>query len=192
MENNMDELLDLNKADETEDSTENEELVTEIEEESTDDVSENDKKKKRIKRIAIISSIVLVIIAGIICFAINRKSAKNKAVNEIQVVVERKDIQNTVSGSSVSGKVSRNEVKAITELESYSGYIDTLTHSTAKINNTTYALSDSVLFYRKDSSNNILRLTIDEAMNGNYNLKAYYDKPQSSGGRIRVIVAQNK
>lgn len=101
MENNMDELLDLNKADETEDSIENEELVTETEEESTDDVDENDKKKKMIKKIAIISAIVLVIIAGIICFVVSRKSAKNKVSNEIQVVVERKDIQNTVSGSSV-------------------------------------------------------------------------------------------
>ena len=101
-------------------------------------------------------------------------------------------IRKLSKGTPVWAYVSGNEVKAITELESYSGYIDTLTHSTAIINNTTYELSDSVLVYRKDSSNNILRLSIDEAMSGNYNLKAYYDKPQSSGGRIRVIVAQSK
>ena len=35
-----------------------------------------------------------------------------------------------------------------------------------------------------------MRLTMDEAINGNYTLTAYYDKLESNGGRIRVILAQ--
>ena len=33
-------------------------------------------------------------------------------------------------------------------------------------------------------------ITLDDAINGNYKLTAYYDKAQTLGGRIRIIIAQ--
>jgi hypothetical protein len=35
-----------------------------------------------------------------------------------------------------------------------------------------------------------MKIPIEDAINGSYKLKAYYDKSESEGGRIRVIIAE--
>lgn len=83
-------------------------------------------------------------------------------------------------------------IKSFNKLNNYSGNIEDLTHTTAMINNTTYQLSESVIVYHINKSYDIQKITLDSAINGNYRLTAYYDKTESRGGRIRVIIAQDK
>lgn len=86
---------------------------------------------------------------------------------------------------------SSGNIEAIKEMRSYSSVSD-LTHTTITVADTQYKLSDSVLVYKIDAGYNVMRITLDEAINGNYRYTAYYDKPESEGGRIRVILANEK
>ena len=58
-------------------------------------------KKSKKKKIIILAIIVLVVAAGVFMFIRARQSSQENIGQEIQVFVERRDIQNTVSGSSV-------------------------------------------------------------------------------------------
>lgn len=75
-------------------------------------------------------------------------------------------------------------------LPSYSSGISELTRTEAKIGNQTYLLSDKVVVYHKTDLSTYMKIPLDDAINGDYNLTAYYDKAQTSGGRIRIIIAQ--
>lgn len=88
--------------------------------------------------------------------------------------------------------IGSSGVESIGALSNYSGSISELTHTYAQINNTEYLLSDSVVVYYIDKSYNVQRITLDSAINGDYRMTAYYDKTQSQGGRIRVIIAQDR
>lgn len=93
------------------------------------------------------------------------------------------------SGTPVFAYLNGNEVLYIAALKSLGG-ISKLTSTQATVSGTSYKLSDSVLVYRVDNSFNVSRLTLDDAINGGYSLSAYYDKAESEGGRIRVIIAK--
>lgn len=82
-----------------------------------------------------------------------------------------------------NGRAERVEL-----LGKYSASISKLTDTTATIGGKEYKLSDKVVVYKKTDS--IMKIPFEEAKNGNYKLTAYYDKYESSGGRIRVIVAE--
>ena len=92
----------------------------------------------------------------------------------------------------IQAVLDNSGIKSFNKLNNYSGNIEDLTHTTAMINNTTYQLSDSVIVYHINKSYDIQKITLDSAINGNYRLTAYYDKTESRGGRIRVIIAQDK
>jgi len=92
-------------------------------------------------------------------------------------------------GTPVKAQKSNGGLSNVSKLASY-GTIKELTHSTAIVDGNTYKLSDSVVAYYKNSLGDILRLTLDEAISGDYSLTAYYDRTEKAGGRIRVIVAQ--
>lgn len=77
-------------------------------------------------------------------------------------------------------------------LKSYKGTITKLTATTADIGNNTYKLSDEVVVYEETGVLRYNKISINEAMEGNYALTAYYDNEESQGGRIRVIVAEKK
>jgi len=50
----------------------------------------------------------------------------------------------------------------------------------------TYKISENVLIY--SVKNGIYtKMTLEDALSGEYNITAYYDKPEKDGGRIRVI-----
>lgn len=77
-------------------------------------------------------------------------------------------------------------------LNAYSGTAKNLTGATIDINGITYQLSDRVVVYECKSFNSFSKISINDAINGSYSYKAYYDKTESNGGRIRVIVATAK
>lgn len=91
--------------DSSEESTQAEETALTTEEEDTG----NDKKfslkrlweKLKKKKVIVILIIIAIVVAGTFVIIHKKQSAKKNAANEIQVTVERKDIKNTVSGSSV-------------------------------------------------------------------------------------------
>lgn len=87
-------------------------------------------------------------------------------------------------------KVNGMSVESMQQLVEYPSDISHLTTSEATIGGNKYLLSDKVVVYRKTDIANYMKTTLDDAINGNYKLTAYYDKQQASGGRIRIIVAQ--
>lgn len=84
--------------------------------------------------------------------------------------------------------VNGGRVVKMERLSEYSGSITNLTATEAKIGNTTYKLSDKVTVYRETDT--LHKIPIEEAINGDYKLSAYYDKTENLGGRIRVIIAE--
>lgn len=87
-------------------------------------------------------------------------------------------------------KMNAMGIESIQQLVSHSANISELTYTYAVIGGQKYLLSDKVVVYHKTDASTYMKMPIDDAINGNYSLKAYYDKAQTSGGRIRIIVAQ--
>lgn len=105
--------------------------------------------------------------------------------------------QNThMTGFSTSTKgpfkfrMDSTTIENMQPLASHSGKISNLTHTEAQIGTQKYLLSDKVVVYHKTDINNYMKIPIDDAISGNYKLTAYYDKAQTSGGRIRIIIAE--
>ncbi len=89
-------------------------------------------------------------------------------------------------------KMSGGSIQNMQQLASYSSNISELTTTTATINGQSYLLSDKVVVYNRTGAGTYMKITLDDAISGSYKLTAYYDKAQSSGGRIRIIIAQAK
>ena len=53
-------------------------------------------------------------------------------------------------------------------------------------------MSDKVVVYTTKVSGYYNKASINDVINGDYSYSAYYDKTQSEGGRIRVIIAKEK
>ena len=88
--------------------------------------------------------------------------------------------------------VSGTNIQSMRLLTAYSGKITDLTRTAATIGSQDYLLSDSVIVYYRRDMSTYLKIPLDDAISGDYSMTAYYDKPESSGGRIRIIVAQDK
>ena len=78
------------------------------------------------------------------------------------------------------------------QLVAHSSNISELTRTEALIGSQKYLLSNDVVVYHRKDASTYMKIPLDDAINGNYRLTAYYDKAQTSGGRIRIIIAQNK
>ena len=107
--------------------------------------------------------------------------------------------QNTyVTGftSSATGphrfKMGSTGVESMQQLVAHSSNISELTRTEALIGSQKYLLSNDVVVYHRKDASTYMKIPLDDAINGNYRLTAYYDKAQTSGGRIRIIIAQNK
>lgn len=88
--------------------------------------------------------------------------------------------------------MSGGNIKNMQALTQYNTNISSLTQTEAEISGQKYLLSDDVIVYRKSLDQTYLKIPIEDAISGNYTMRAYYDKAQSSGGRIRIIIAQDK
>ncbi len=99
-------------------------------------------------------------------------------------------VRKIAKASPIYALVNGNKVEQIWELKAYSNAVSSLTNTYAAIVNSKYKLSDGVLVYKTDGLSGVTRMALDDAVNGSYKLTAYYDKPESEGGRIRVIIAR--
>jgi len=83
-----------------------------------------------------------------------------------------------------------DSIQALTKLD---GTVSDVTESYITINSMKYLLSDKVSVYKKDKNFDYTMIPISQIMNSSaYTLTPYYDKSQSSGGRIRIIIAEEK
>ena len=119
--------------------------------------------------------------------------------NETQYTVDVDGTSYTTTFSSgvhiykpCKGYIGTSGLELKGTLDSYSGNISTLTAQSAKIGNIEYLLSDKVVVYMTKDNSTFNTISINEAINGDYTMTAYYDKKESEGGRIRVIVAVPK
>ena len=92
----------------------------------------------------------------------------------------------------VKGYFAGNALTLKGSLKSYGGTAKNLTGSTIDINGVTYQLSDKVVVYENKNYSSYSKISINEAISGNYSYSAYYDKTEEKGGRIRVIVVKEK
>lgn len=102
------------------------------------------------------------------------------------------NIQEQKGPSKVKEDRSRLYVDEVTPLKAYPSSISDLTHTEATIAGNEYLLSDDVVVYYERGIGEYFQLPIDDAIEGNYSMTAYYDKRQENGGRIRIIVARSK
>ena len=66
--------------------------------------------------------------------------------------------------------MNQTDIESMRQLSSYPSNITSLTRTEAKINNQIYLLSDKVIVYHKTDVNKYLKITLDDAINGNYKL----------------------
>lgn len=92
-------------------------------------------------------------------------------------------------------KIETSENGSITGLSSLtklsSAKVTDITGSNITYGGKVYKMSDNISIYTKDASYNYSMLTLDElkASYENYTLSLYYDKTETLGGRIRIIIA---
>jgi len=94
--------------------------------------------------------------------------------------------------SPVQIKLAGGSVQTLDALTKLSGSITQINAYSVIAGNTQYRLSDDVVVYRKLSLHNYALMTLSELLENpdEYSIKAYYDKAEKNGGRIRVILAE--
>ena len=72
------------------------------------------------------------------------------------------------------------------------GKITDITGESLTANNKTYKISDKVQVYKRTSAidGNYSLVSINDVLDGDYSISAYYDKDTTTGGRIRIIIAK--
>lgn len=106
----------------------------------------------------------------------------------------------SVSSSSISTgapcrailSASSKSITKVYGLLKYSGSISKLTTTNATISSNDYQLSDKVIVYEQTDISSYRKISLNSAISGSYSMIAYYDRPETSGGRIRVIIATAK
>lgn len=81
-------------------------------------------------------------------------------------------------------------IESMQALTAYSSSISDISMTEAVIENETYLLSDKVVAYKRIDSSTYMKIPLGDLINGGYKMSAYYDKAQTAGGRIRIIVAE--
>lgn len=79
---------------------------------------------------------------------------------------------------------------AIAQLHSY-GAASAVKDGAAVIGGSSYKLSNNTAVYYKENTI-IVQTSLESVANGNFRLTCFYDKAESDGGRIRVIIAERK
>ncbi len=98
------------------------------------------------------------------------------------------------SGDPAAFEVSGGTVVSIKKLSEVSAKITDINGVQIETSSGTYLLSSNVVVYEKSYSGSGYKvLPLSEILESeNYTLKAYYDKAEVNGGRIRIIIATEK
>ena len=98
------------------------------------------------------------------------------------------------AGQSVQiRKNAANVVSRLKPLQEY-GRVTSLDKTRAAVGNNSYLLSDEICVYTSDEPYGYQAMALSELCDNAdaYNITAYYDKTERSGGRIRVLLAKPK
>lgn len=76
------------------------------------------------------------------------------------------------------------------KLREYTGTVTELTQYKVVMGGKEYLLSDKVKVFKEITSLGYLEMSINDAISGDYKYYCYYDKTESEGGRVRVIVCK--
>ena len=106
------------------------------------------------------------------------KDIESYTTSDYSVKIDKGPILIDKEGNSIT------KIKALTKVSGQIEGINGVTLENSK--GETYKISENVLIYAvKDGE--YIKMTLDDALSGEYNISAYYDKPEKEGGRIRVI-----
>lgn len=106
-------------------------------------------------------------------------NSKDYSNSEVSFSVEEGPVQVYLTGQTL-GKIKNLEKVEGSIVNVNNSYVENSKGEKMKV------ASDVVVYVRENSEYNLS--TIEEAMNGDYNIVAYYDKTEKEGGRVRVIV----
>lgn len=117
----------------------------------------------------------------------------------IEYIVEGNRYQATVKGEysadakgavKISGSIQKPDT--VSSLIGVVGKITDITGESLTANNKTYKISDKVQVYKRTSAidGNYSLVSINDVLDGDYTISAYYDKDTTTGGRIRIIIAK--
>lgn len=106
-------------------------------------------------------------------------NSKDYSNSDISFSVKEGPVQVYLEGQSL-GKIKNLEKVEGSIVNLNNSYVENSKGERLKV------ASDVVVYIRENSEYNLS--TMDEAMSGEYNVSAYYDKVEKEGGRVRVIV----
>ena len=98
---------------------------------------------------------------------------------------------NLINGTPIQFAADGQTAVYTSKLLSYGNASD-LTQTNATIGAHTYKLMDGVKVYKRQDISTFLEMSLNEAISGNYRYSCYYDKSEDKGGRIRVIICEDK
>ena len=98
---------------------------------------------------------------------------------------------NLINGTPVQFAADGQTAVYASKLSAY-GNVSELTQTAATIGAHNYKLMDGVKVYKRQNISTFLEMSLNEAINGNYRYSCYYDKPEDKGGRIRVVICEEK
>lgn len=131
---------------------------------------------------------------GIVTYADN--DAKSY---QIDVSGESKSVRgsakyNVYTGNAVRVLSENGSIASIKSLSQLNGGISDITYTYLQSQGKVYPLASDVCVYKQKGVSEYMSVSLSDIMENksNYIIKAYYDKALSSGGKIRVIVAQQK
>lgn len=145
-----------------------------------------------------ISELILVNVTGDMYSygLVTQGYSQNTGATKIDVdstIYETTSFQNLTRGTGARVSIdSLGNITSAQQLVKYSGTVSELTSTYAEINMNKYLLSDKVKVYKKTDITSYSQISLNEAISGNYSYTCYYDKTQDKGGRIRVIIAEEK
>lgn len=106
------------------------------------------------------------------------KDIESYTTSEYSVNLEKGPVSIRKSGNSIE------EIKNLTRVNGQVVDINGAALETSK--GETHKISENVLIYSVNGGT-YTKMTLEDAMSGEYNISAYYDKTEKNGGRIRVI-----
>lgn len=130
---------------------------------------------------------------GVITTAYSADGAGVTRMDVDGAVYTSSTFRNLALGAGVRvGMDGTGAIESAVQLPSYGGSVNELTSTYALIGSTKYTLSDKVAVYERRDISNFSKISLNDAVNGDYTYTCYYDKAEERGGRIRVIIAVPK
>lgn len=126
-----------------------------------------------------------------IAVSVNSGASGGSCSVEVNGNIQSASVQSGAASTGSPCKIRNynGQLTVTSKLKSYPYTTTKLSTTSITIGNTEYKLSDEVAVYEETSLRAYNRISINDAVNGDYIFTAYYDKAEENGGRVRVITA---